>query len=98
VTDAVSWPALDPERLADAVVELAGRVAEPEARAQLHALAGLVRNLVVPTDESRPALAAALADALAAGDEAHALAAARALARADRSRVEPVDWRAASGG
>ena len=98
MSDAANWPALDPGRLADAVAELAERVAEPEVRAQLHALAGIVRNLEPPTDDARPALARELADALAAGDEERALAAARAVARADRARVRPVDWRAASGG
>ena len=98
MSDAEPWPAVEPGRLADAVAALADRVAEPEVRAQLHALAGLVRNLVVPTDDARPELARELADALAAGDEARTLAAARALARADRAAVQPVDWRAASGG
>ena len=98
MSDAQPWPAVEPGRLADAVAALADRVAEPEVRAQLHALAGLVRNLVVPTDDARPELARELADALAAGDEARMLAAARALARADRAAVHPVDWRAASGG
>jgi hypothetical protein len=98
VSDATPWPAVDPRRLADAVAELAERVAEPEVRAQLHALAGIVRNLVVPVDEGRAPLARELAEALASGDEADALAAARALARADREAVVPVDWRAASGG
>lgn len=98
MSDATPWPAVDPGRLADAVAELAERVAEPEVRAQLHALAGIVRNLVVPVDDDRPALARELADALESGDEAEALAAARALARADRAAVVPVDWRAASSG
>ncbi len=98
MSDTEPWPAVDPGRLADAVAALADRVAEPEVQAQLHALAGLVRNLVVPTDDARPELARELADALAAGDEARTLAAARALARADRAFVQPVDWRAASGG
>ena len=57
MSDATPWPAVDPRRLADAVAELAERVVEPEVRAQLHALAGIVRNLVVPVDEARPALA-----------------------------------------
>ena len=98
MSDAQPWPAVEPGRLADAVAALADRVAEPEVRAQLHALAGHVRNLVVPADDARPPLARELADALAAGDEARALVAARALARADREAVQPVDWRAASGG
>ena len=98
MSDAEPWPAVEPGRLADAVAALADRVAEPEVRAQLHALAGLVRNLEVPTDAARPPLARELADAVAAGDEARTLLAARALARADRAFVQPVDWRAASGG
>jgi hypothetical protein len=98
VSDATPWPAVDPPRLADAVAALGDRVAEPEVRAQLHALAGIVRNLVVPVDDARPPLARELADALASGDETRTLAALRALARSDRAAVAPVDWRAASGG
>jgi hypothetical protein len=98
VSETASWPPLDPGRLGDAVDALAERVAEPDVRAQLHALAGLVRNLVEPTDAARAGLARALAQALESGDEAAFLAATRALARADRERVTPVDWRAASGG
>lgn len=98
MSEAVSWPPLDPARLGDAVDALAGRVAEPEVRAQLHALAGLVRNLVEPTHEARVPLVRALADALEAGDESRLAAATRALARFDRERVAPVDWRAASDG
>ena len=91
-------PGEDWGRVRDGLAQAFGGDAEPEVRAQLHALAGLVRNLEVPTDAARPPLARELADALAAGDEARTLAAARALARADRAFVQPVDWRAASGG
>ena len=98
MTDTQSWPPLDPGRLGDAVAALAERVEEPDIRAQLHALAGLVRNLVEPADEARAQLARALADALESGDERALLSATRALARADRERVRPVDWHAASGG
>jgi hypothetical protein len=98
VSDAEPWPAVEPGRLADAVAALADRVVEPEVRAQLHALAGLVRNLGVPADDARTELAGELAHALVAGDETRMLAAARALGRADRAVVQPVDWRAASGG
>lgn len=98
MSETASWPPVDPGRLGDAVDALAERVAEPDVRAQLHALAGLVRNLVEPTDEARVPLVRALAEALESGDEERLVAATRALARADRERVTPVDWRAASGG
>lgn len=98
MSGASSWPPADPERLADAVAGLADGVAEPEVRAQLHALAGLIRNLVTPRDEARTSLSRELAEALASRNEARSLEAARVLGRFDRDRVRPVDWRAASGG
>ena len=83
------------ERLVVAVQELAARAEPADVRAQLHALAGLLANLELP-DPSRDA--GALDAALTAGDEAAAIVAMRALAAADRARVVPVDWGAASHG
>src|SRR4051794_32887945 len=93
-------PPVDPVRLADAVAALAGRSGEPEVRAQLHALSGLVRNLdvpAVPTGEGT-ALEAAIERAIACEDEPAAIAAMRRLAALERAPIRPVDWSAASGG
>jgi hypothetical protein len=93
-------PSDEPERLADAVSALASRVAEPEVRAQLHALGGLVRNLArppVPAGE-REAVEAALQTAVDRGDEPAAIAAMRQMAALDRASIRPVDWSAASRG
>jgi hypothetical protein len=91
---------IDPLRLADAVTALAGRSAEPEVRAQLHALAGLVRNLDVPavSADERAALEAEIERAIARDDEPAAVAAMRRLAALERGPIRPVDWSAASGG
>lgn len=88
------------ERLADAVASLAGRVAERDVRAQLHALSGLLRNLDVPPPdgERRAQLADAMAAGMRDGDESRALGAAARLARLEREGVRQVDWSAASGG
>jgi hypothetical protein len=93
-------PPLAPDRLGDAVTLLAERVSEPDVRAQLHALAGIVRNLGADPDGERESaeLEAGLLAALEAGDEARVVAAARALTAAERARVTPLDWSAASGG
>jgi hypothetical protein len=98
--DATAWPPLALERLSAAVTILAERAATQEARAQLHGLAGILRNLGgehVGAQE-RETLHAELAGALAGEDEARAVTAMRALARLDRAVVRPVDWTAASGG
>jgi len=86
------------ERVAAAVTALGRRSAEPDVRAQLAALSALVRNLGDGPPPARAELEAALDAALAAGDEAAVVAAARALARAERAAVVPVDWSAASHG
>lgn len=89
----------DHERLAEAVTGLAGRVSQPEVRVQLHALAGLVRDLgSAPADGAeRAAHAERLQRAMADGDEPAALEAATALARLERAAVTAVDWNAAAG-
>jgi hypothetical protein len=88
------------ERLPAAVRALAARVAEPDVRAQLHALAGILDNVgrSVPATGERAAVAGALRAAMAAGDEAAAIDAARSLAALDRAGLRRVDWSAASGG
>jgi hypothetical protein len=88
------------ERLAEAVTALAGRVAEPEARAQLYALGGILRNIALepPDRDARSALERAVVGAMRDGDEAAAIAAMRRLAALDRAPLQPVDWSAASGG
>jgi hypothetical protein len=92
--------ALPPERLAASVRALATSVADPGARAQLHALAGILDNLGAPSPPAaeRATAAADVVDAMAAGDEAAAIAAARRLAAMDRAGLRHVDWSAASGG
>ena len=91
---------LPPERLAASVRALAAAVAEPAVRAQLHALGGILDNLdrLVPAADERAALAEATRAAMAAGDEAAAITAARRLAALDRAGLRHVDWSAASGG
>jgi hypothetical protein len=92
--------ALPTERLAASVRALATSVADPDARAQLHALAGILDNLAVPQPpvQERASAAADVASAMAAGDEPSAIAAARRLAALDRAGLRHVDWSAASGG
>lgn len=95
-----AWPSLDNARLADAVAALAEGVAAWDQRAQLHALAALVRNIGSEhaQGDTRAELERAIDGALAAGDEKRAVRAARELAALDRAAVAPVDWSAASGG
>jgi hypothetical protein len=92
--------AIPTERLAASVRALATSVTDPDARAQLHALAGILDNAAVPPPPSRERAAAAadVAAAMAAGDEPAAIAAARRLAAMDRAGLRQVDWSAASGG
>jgi hypothetical protein len=95
-----AWPAPSLARIAANVAALAARVAEPDVRSQLHALAALVENLggEARDGERRRALEQQLAAALAADDERRALATLRELTALDRAAVHPVDWSAASGG
>jgi hypothetical protein len=87
----------EPDRLADALTALAARVPDAGVRAQLHALAGIVRNADrQPVDTQ--ALTAALDDAVEREDEPAAIAAMRRLAAAERAGLRAVDWSAASGG
>jgi hypothetical protein len=94
------WPALDPERLSAAVAQLAEPVADAALRAQLHSLATVISSLPAQAiaDPQRPERELALAQALTAEDEPAVIAAARALAAADRAAVQSVDWSAVSGG
>lgn len=88
------------ERLAAAVVALAAQAGEPDVRAQLHALAALLRSpgRDAPVAGDVAQLRTELEHALAAGDEPAVVAAARQLARAERVAVTAVDWSAASHG
>lgn len=94
-----AWPPPPPDRLADAVAALAERVEERDIRAQLHALAGVLRNLgrEALDGEARSRIGTELADAVTAGDEQRTIVLMRELARLDRAAVRPVDWSAASG-
>jgi hypothetical protein len=90
----------EPGRLADAVGALAAGAPEPELRAQLHALSGIVRNVGragVPAAERR-VLEERIDDELAREDEPAVIAAMRALAAQDRASIRPIDWSAASSG
>jgi Ser/Thr protein kinase RdoA (MazF antagonist) len=88
------------QRLADAVVALAGRVTEPDVRAQLHALGGILGNLdAAPVDAARrEELERRLRDAMRGGDEPAAVEAMRRLAALERAPLRGVDWSAASRG
>ena len=66
-------------------------------RAQLHALAGIVRNAGREPATPRRSTAA-LDSALEREDEPAAIAAMRRLAAAERAGLRAVDWSAASGG
>ena len=87
------------DRLAAAATALAGRVDDPVARAQLHALAALLDGYEeVGEDGRRAALEQAIAAAIEDGDEAALIPAMRRLAAIDRAAVRSVNWSAASGG
>lgn len=91
--DALRVPA---PRLRDAVAALAQRVAEPEVRAQLHALAGILAVVDGPPPDG--AAAAEIDAGIARGDEPAVVAAMTRLAALERDRVPTVDWTRASGG
>lgn len=93
-------PAVEPDRLSAAVAALAAAAAQPEVRTQLHALSGILANLVPqPVDEAeRTRLEAELSGALDAGDEPAVVGAMRRLAALDRARIRPVDFSLASRG
>lgn len=97
--DAGGLPRTDPARVADALTAIAAKVPDADVRAQLHAAAGIVRNLVAPPPH--PEVGAAL-EALAAADEAAddvaVVAAIAQVASLERAGLHPVDWTAASGG
>ena len=91
-------------RLRDAVEERVLPLATDEdLRAQLHALVGVLGNLAktfqaAPGPDAEDGPAEELSKALALGEENTVIAAAQAVARADRARIEPIDWDAASRG
>ena len=89
-----------PDRLAAAVSAIAGRVTEPEARAQLHALAALLNGYepASASPEERARLEQAVQQAIDRDDEPAAIEAMRELAAIERSAVRGVNWSAASGG
>jgi hypothetical protein len=89
------------ERLAAAVRGLAEGVADVYLSTQLQAIAALLEHLEarpIGAVAESPALSRAVDEAMAAGDEAAAIAAARRLARAERATVGSVDWAAVSSG
>lgn len=88
------------ERLAEAVQALAERSQEPLVRTQLHALSGVIANLVVEdVDPSRRAELVRRLDAgIEADEEGAVLAAMAELAALERAPLRRVDWAAASGG
>jgi hypothetical protein len=87
-------------RLASAVAVLANDTTDRYLSAQLHALAAVLTSWSARSSagDVRAELEAALADALTAHDEMRVVAAARALARLDRSCALKVDWTAVSRG
>jgi hypothetical protein len=93
-------PPVGSDRLADALSDLAARIPAPDVRAQLNALAALLRNLGshVAPDDTRGPLEQSIIAAIEAGDEAGALSAMRQLAALDRSVLAPVDWSAVTRG
>jgi hypothetical protein len=88
------------DRLAAAAAALVGRVDDPVARAQLHALAALLDGYEEggEDDGRRTALEQAIAAAIEDGDEGALIPAMRRLAAIDRAAVRSVNWSAASGG
>jgi hypothetical protein len=95
-----AWPPPDLERLALSAEQLAERLTEPELRAQAFGLAAVIRQIGRETarDDERSEAATALSAAIAAEDEAGAVAALRRLAEIDLSAVLPVDWSRVTGG
>lgn len=97
--DVVGLPRTDPVRVADALAALADRVLDADVRAQLHAAAGIVRNLAAPpTHPGVPEALDALRAADEAGDDDAVVDAIARLASLERAGRHPVDWTAASGG
>jgi hypothetical protein len=96
----VSGTAIARDRLLAAISSLAATSTEPEVRAQLHALAGIVDNLGAeqPDPRRRAECEGAVRAAIEAEDEPAVVAAMRRLAELDRNAVRPLDWTAASAG
>lgn len=94
-------PTIEAGRVATATRALAEQAADSHLRVQLHSLAALVEQLGAQRDPRAAEPAAVDAEierALAAGDEQRAIAVARGIAAAERSRAVKVDWSAAAGG
>ena len=95
-----AWPSPDLEQLAVAAEEVAERLEEPELRAQVFALAAVIRNLGREhlAETERAGAQEALAEALAREDEAAAVGELRRLGAIDRAALLPVDWSRVTGG
>ncbi|CAH1662513.1 MULTISPECIES: hypothetical protein [unclassified Chelatococcus] len=95
-----AWPTMDLERVALTTEGLAERLTEPELRAQVFSLAAVIRHIGREQIAAKERLQrrTALAEALAAGEEAGIISAARSLATLDREAVLPVDWGKVTGG
>lgn len=92
-------PRLDPERVADAVEALADQVGAADVRAQLVALAGIVRCLREPEVPDGAGAALARVATATDGQEHESLVVAlRELGVVERGAVAAVDWTRASGG
>lgn len=101
MSGAVDGRPLDLGRLAEAVGHLAAGVAAPHVRAQLEALAALLRAGESATDDDpqeRRRVEQEIIQAMEAGDEPRVLRATRLRAAMDRADLPPVDWTAVSGG
>lgn len=99
-TEPAAWPTPDLERLATSAEELAGRLAEPELRAQAYGLAALIRNLgrEQASGGEREVAEADLERATQSGSDEAVVATALRLARLNRAAVLPVDWSRVTGG
>jgi hypothetical protein len=99
LADREGLPRPDPELVAAAVEALAVDVRDGNVRAQLHALAGIVRSLAPPT---RPTGSKEALDDLrrahASGDDGVVATALARFAAAEQRIAPRVDWEAASGG
>ena len=99
-TEPTAWPSPDLERLAVSAEELAGRLAEPELRAQAFGLAALIRNLGRERERGseREVAEDDLERAVQSGSDEAVVSTALHLARLDREAVLPVDWLKVTGG
>lgn len=93
-------PSVALERLAAVVSALAARTTQADVRTQLHALSGILLNLLPDAidEDERERVQSALSSAMQRGDEAAGIQAMRRLAALERGAVRPVDWSVASRG